>query len=146
MTAPRKTTLLLGALLSGVLSTAICAAAPPQAAAQNAPQPQRVSAWDARWVDYAWYTLLILIGIAALWRTSTFVLEQVPGAFVMLSACPDGSHPRTAPTNHSAHAVFDDAPLADGIALYAELALRRLARVMLLYTDVRCCTFRVWRR
>jgi len=57
----------------------------------------------------------------------SFVLEQVPGAFVMLGACPPGSDPLTAPTNHSAHAVFDDAALADGTALYAELALRRLA-------------------
>ena len=57
-----------------------------------------------------------------------FVLEQVPGAFVMLGACPPGTDPLTAPTNHSAHAVFDDAVLADGAALYAKLALRRLAR------------------
>jgi hippurate hydrolase len=58
----------------------------------------------------------------------SFVLEQVPGAFVMLGACPPGTDPLTAPTNHSAHAVFDDAALADGTALYAELALRRLAQ------------------
>jgi amidohydrolase len=58
----------------------------------------------------------------------SFVLEQVPGAFVMLGACPPGADPETAPTNHSAVAVFDDAALADGTALYAELALRRLAR------------------
>jgi amidohydrolase len=58
----------------------------------------------------------------------SFVLEQVPGAFVMLGACPPGTDPLTAPTNHSAHAVFDDAALADGTALYAELALRRLIR------------------
>jgi len=58
----------------------------------------------------------------------SFVLEQVPGAFVMLGACPPDDDPLTAPTNHSAHAVFDDAALADGTALYAELALRRLAR------------------
>jgi hippurate hydrolase len=58
----------------------------------------------------------------------SFVLEQVPGAFVMLGACPPGNDPLTAPTNHSAYAVFDDAALADGTALYAELALRRLAR------------------
>jgi hypothetical protein len=32
-----------------------------------------------------------------------------------------------APYNHSGEAVFDDAVLADGTALYAELALRRLA-------------------
>jgi len=58
----------------------------------------------------------------------SFVLEQVPGAFVLLGACPPGQDPATAPTNHSAVAVFDDAALADGTALYAELALRRLAR------------------
>jgi amidohydrolase len=58
----------------------------------------------------------------------SFVLEQVPGAFVMLGACPPGTDPETAPTNHSAVALFDDAALADGTALYAELALRRLAR------------------
>ena len=57
----------------------------------------------------------------------SFVLEQVPGAFVMLGACPQGSDPATAPFNHSAEAAFDDAVLGDGAALYAELALRRLA-------------------
>ena len=58
----------------------------------------------------------------------SFVLDQVPGAFVMLGACPPATDPLTAPTNHSAMATFDDAALADGTALYAELALRRLAR------------------
>ena len=58
----------------------------------------------------------------------SFVLEEVPGAFVMLGACPPDQDPESAPTNHSAVAVFDDAALADGTALYAELALRRLAR------------------
>jgi hippurate hydrolase len=57
----------------------------------------------------------------------SYVLEQVPGAFVMLGACPPDADPRTAPSNHSAVAVFDDGVLADGAALYAELALRRLA-------------------
>ena len=56
----------------------------------------------------------------------SFVLERVPGAFVMLGACPPDRDPETAPTNHSAVAVFDDAALADGTALYAELAVRRL--------------------
>jgi len=55
-----------------------------------------------------------------------FVLQQVPGAFIMLGACPPGADPDTAPSNHSALAVFDDAVLADGAALYAELALRRM--------------------
>ena len=57
----------------------------------------------------------------------SFVLEQVPGAFVMLGACTPDADPSTAPYNHSPLAVFDDAVIADGIALYAELALRRLA-------------------
>ncbi len=57
----------------------------------------------------------------------SFVLEQVPGAFLMVGACPPGTDPNTAAFNHSAEAVFDDAILADGTALYAELALRRLA-------------------
>ena len=57
----------------------------------------------------------------------SFVLEEVPGAFVFLGACPPDRDPETAPTNHSAIAVFDDAVLAEGTALYAELALRRLA-------------------
>src|SRR6266700_4150300 len=57
----------------------------------------------------------------------SFVLEEVPGAFVFLGACPPDRDPETAPTNHSAIAVFDDVALAEGTALYAELALRRLA-------------------
>jgi hippurate hydrolase len=57
----------------------------------------------------------------------SYVLEQVPGAFLYLGACPPGKDPATAAYNHSAEAMFDDAALADGAALYAELALRRLA-------------------
>ena len=57
----------------------------------------------------------------------SYVLEQVPGAFVMLGACQPGIDPETAAFNHSAEAVFDDSVLADGTTLYAELALRRLA-------------------
>jgi amidohydrolase len=56
----------------------------------------------------------------------SYVLEQVPGAFLMLGACPPDTDPFTAPFNHSAEAVFDDAVLPDGAAVYAELALRRL--------------------
>jgi amidohydrolase len=57
----------------------------------------------------------------------SYVLEQVPGAFLMLGACPPNINPATAAYNHSAEARFDDAALADGTALYADLALRRLA-------------------
>jgi hippurate hydrolase len=56
----------------------------------------------------------------------SFVLEEVPGAFIMLGACPPDADPATAPFNHSADAVFDDSIVADGITIYAELALRRL--------------------
>ena len=57
----------------------------------------------------------------------SYVLDEVPGAFLMLGACTPDIDPFTAPFNHSAEAVFDDAVLPDGTALYAELALRRLA-------------------
>src|SRR5215469_2952423 len=52
----------------------------------------------------------------------SYVLEQVPGAFIMVGACPPGTDTATAPYNHSAEAVFDDAALPEGTALYAELA------------------------
>jgi hippurate hydrolase len=57
----------------------------------------------------------------------SFVLERVPGAYLMLGACPPGADPASAPNNHAADALFDDSVLGIGAALYAELALRRLA-------------------
>ncbi|MFI9328765.1 M20 family metallopeptidase [Kitasatospora sp. NPDC052868] len=54
------------------------------------------------------------------------VLAEVPGALVVLGACPPDRDVRRAPYNHSPLAVFDDRVLGDGAALYAELALRRL--------------------
>jgi hippurate hydrolase len=57
----------------------------------------------------------------------SYVLEEVPGAFIFLGACPPDRDPGTAPFNHATTAVFDDAVLPDGSALLAELALRRLA-------------------
>ena len=38
---------------------------------------RRASVWDAGWVDYAWYALLALIGLAALSKTAGFVLGEV---------------------------------------------------------------------
>jgi hippurate hydrolase len=58
----------------------------------------------------------------------SYVLAAVPGAFVFLGACPPELDPTTAPVNHSPQARFDDGVLADGAALLAELAVRRLAR------------------
>jgi len=55
------------------------------------------------------------------------VLDQVPGAMVFLGATLPERDPATAPFNHSPEAAFDDAVLADGVALYAEFALRCLS-------------------
>jgi NitT/TauT family transport system permease protein len=35
---------------------------------------------NARWADYAWYTVLGLIGAAALWKTTRFVMAEVQPA------------------------------------------------------------------
>jgi hippurate hydrolase len=53
-----------------------------------------------------------------------FVLEQVPGAYLNVSACAH-EDPMAAADNHSPRAVFDDAVVPDVAALLAELALRR---------------------
>ncbi|GAA2383982.1 amidohydrolase [Catellatospora methionotrophica] len=58
----------------------------------------------------------------------SYVLEQVPGAFVNLGACPPGLDPMTAPLNHAAQARYDDAVVPDGAVLLAELAWRRMSR------------------
>ena len=56
----------------------------------------------------------------------SFILENVPGAFVFLGAC--DTDPATAPSNHSPLAVFDDSVVPDGATLLAELAVRRINR------------------
>jgi hippurate hydrolase len=55
------------------------------------------------------------------------VLAEVPGTFIGLSAVPRDMDPAVSPFNHSPYATFDDGVLADGAALYAELAIGRLA-------------------
>ncbi|WP_235947087.1 M20 metallopeptidase family protein [Nocardia terrae] len=55
------------------------------------------------------------------------VLDHVPGAMILLGACPADLDPTQAHDNHSPYAVFDDAVLTDGALLYAELAARKLA-------------------
>jgi hippurate hydrolase len=57
----------------------------------------------------------------------SFILNEVPGAFLFLGACPPDRDPATAPFNHSPDAAFDDNVLPSGAALLADLALRRLA-------------------
>ena len=58
----------------------------------------------------------------------SYVLAEVPGAFLFLGACPPELDPHTAPSNHAPQAGFDDMVLPDGAALLAELAVRRLTR------------------
>ena len=55
------------------------------------------------------------------------VLAEVPGAMVFLGATPPGADFTAAPYNHSQYATFDDGVLSAGAAMYAGLALRRLA-------------------
>ncbi|MEA5453930.1 M20 family metallopeptidase [Sinomonas sp. JGH33] len=57
------------------------------------------------------------------------VLAEVPGSFIGLSAVPAGVDPATSAFNHSPFATFDDAVLADGAALYAQLALAKTAEL-----------------
>jgi amidohydrolase len=54
----------------------------------------------------------------------SYVLQQVPGAFVFVSACAQEDH-TGAPDNHSPRAAFDDSVVPDVAAFLAELALRR---------------------
>ncbi len=58
----------------------------------------------------------------------SYVLQRVPGAMAFLGACPAGTDPEVAPTNHSRQVVFAEDPLAVGVAIYAAAALRHLAR------------------
>ena len=57
------------------------------------------------------------------------VLDEVPGAFVFMGACPPDADPAVAATNHSNKAIFDDRVLADGAALLAALAFDALSEV-----------------
>lgn len=54
------------------------------------------------------------------------IVAEIPGAFVFVGACPLEIDHRTAPTNHSARAMFDDSVLPLGAALLAALAFEHL--------------------
>ena len=58
----------------------------------------------------------------------SYVLRQVPGAYLGLGATPRGTDPASAPNNHSAQARFDESALPVGAAVLAGIALDRLAR------------------
>jgi NitT/TauT family transport system permease protein len=46
-------------------------------AVQPAPAPKAAAVWRSRGVDYLWYAVLVLIGLAALGKTTRFVLGEV---------------------------------------------------------------------
>ncbi|MFD7870254.1 M20 family metallopeptidase [Microbacterium sp. NPDC059771] len=91
---------------------------------------------DPQAVAHVRSTLSGLFGEERVWETAhpvmgsedfSFVLEQVPGAFLFLRATPDEVDLETASPNHSPTVVFDDAVLADQAAALAALALGRLS-------------------
>ncbi|MGW2649056.1 M20 metallopeptidase family protein [Streptomyces sp. NPDC001393] len=75
---------------------------------------------DARWV-YSEHPIMASEDFSR-------VTAVVPGVQLGLSARPAGTDEATAPFNHSAYAIFDDAALPRGAAVLAEMAVRRLAR------------------
>ncbi|WP_091034405.1 M20 metallopeptidase family protein [Microbacterium oxydans] len=90
---------------------------------------------DARAVERVRATLQGLFGDERVWETAhpvmgsedfSFVLEQVPGAFLFLRATPAEVDLETASPNHSPTVVFDDAVLADQAAALAAFALETL--------------------
>jgi amidohydrolase len=92
---------------------------------------------DAAEVSFAEQTVTGLFGSERFTRSPfpltgsedfSYVLDEVPGAFIMFGACPPDADPAMAPFNHSSAAVFDDTVLADGATLLTELALRRLGQ------------------
>ena len=54
------------------------------------------------------------------------ILQRIPGAFVFVSAIPEGEDHTTAAMNHSPNAIYDSARLVDCSTLLATLALGRL--------------------
>lgn len=55
----------------------------------------------------------------------SFVANEVPSAYLFLSACAHDD-PADAGSNHSPHALFDDAVLPDAASWLAEVAVRRI--------------------
>ena len=56
----------------------------------------------------------------------SYVLQRVPGAMFFLGARPAERDPETAPSNHSNRVVFEEGPMAVGVATYVAVALRAL--------------------
>ena len=59
----------------------------------------------------------------------SFVLNKVPGTFILLGACVDETTPEEAASNHSPLARFDDSVLADEASALAVIAEQKLAQL-----------------
>jgi NitT/TauT family transport system permease protein len=68
------------ALLTKLFAALLKAGARPAPRAITARRARPWSNSNSRWADLLWYTLLVLIGIGALWKTASFVLGGVPAA------------------------------------------------------------------
>lgn len=55
----------------------------------------------------------------------SYVLQHVPGAMAFMGVCPDDLDPRTAAPNHSNLMRISENKLANGVALYAAMAMAR---------------------
>lgn len=58
----------------------------------------------------------------------SFVLERVPGTFILLGARREDRDPATLSSNHSEKVLFDDSVLGDEAAALAQIAWSRLER------------------
>ncbi|CAN7558805.1 M20 metallopeptidase family protein [Arthrobacter sp. LjRoot14] len=95
-----------------------------------------LSVTDADETNTAERTIQELFGDSRLTRWATplsgsedfsRVMAEVPGTFIGLSAVAPGADHTSTPFNHSPYATFHDGVLSDGAALYAELAVSRIA-------------------
>ncbi|GAA1932635.1 M20 family metallopeptidase [Streptomyces durmitorensis] len=86
--------------------------------------------------EFALETARELFGAGEVWHAPqpasgsedfSLVLNEVPGAMLLVGAAPEGVDVEKAPQNHSPRAEFDDRVLHRQAALLAELAERRLA-------------------
>lgn len=98
------------------------------------PMSYPVTVTDEGETDFAMARIAELFGADRLVRLTapitvaedfSFVLNDVPGSFVFLGACPPDRDPATAPFNHSPEAAFVDDVLPSGAALLADLAINR---------------------
>ena len=56
----------------------------------------------------------------------SYVLNEIPGAMMMLGGTPHDRDPRTVPGNHSNLVTFDEDAMPTGVEMYAQVALRHL--------------------